>query len=110
MAEVENIDDHMALACECGCVRFHLLKSKDFECSCCGKKLANMNRLDVRILLDTLVTAAKGEGLSPDRCETVESIAKDWCSDEFDKDDIQALYDCGPHLFNKRRRLNDAFK
>lgn len=33
---IENILDHMAFACNCGCVDFNLLKSGNIECSSCG--------------------------------------------------------------------------
>jgi len=35
---VENIGDHMALTCECGSVRFCLLKSGGIECHLCSKR------------------------------------------------------------------------
>ncbi len=35
---VEHIEDHLARICECGCVRFNLLKSGDVECDGCQNK------------------------------------------------------------------------
>lgn len=35
MSNVENIADHMALACHCGSVRFCLLRSGGIECASC---------------------------------------------------------------------------
>jgi len=35
---LENIEDHLAIACECGSVKFNLLKSGKTECSGCGKQ------------------------------------------------------------------------
>ena len=32
----ENIENHIALACECGCVTWYWLKSKKLECTKCG--------------------------------------------------------------------------
>lgn len=57
--------------------------------------MASTTRLDIQILLDTLATAARGEPIDPEICETVERIARDHTAD-FSPDDIQALYDCGP--------------
>jgi len=39
MSNVENLEDHMAFSCECGCVRFNLLKSGGIECDDCGEKI-----------------------------------------------------------------------
>lgn len=36
---VTNINDHMALACECGSVNFSLLRSDGIECNKCGKRM-----------------------------------------------------------------------
>ncbi len=33
---VDNIEDHIAMACECGSVNFSLLKSNNVECNSCG--------------------------------------------------------------------------
>lgn len=33
---IENIEDHIAFACSCGCVNFNLLKSGSVECANCG--------------------------------------------------------------------------
>ena len=38
MNNVHNIEDKMALACQCGCVRFNLLKSGAIECDGCQIK------------------------------------------------------------------------
>lgn len=38
MSNVYNIEDEMALACQCGCVRFNLLKSGAIECDGCQSK------------------------------------------------------------------------
>ncbi len=38
MADLYDIDDHMAFSCPCGCVRFNLLRSGKVECSDCGEK------------------------------------------------------------------------
>jgi uncharacterized Zn finger protein (UPF0148 family) len=35
----ENIEDHMAYACQCGCVNFNLLKSGNIECTSCDVKI-----------------------------------------------------------------------
>jgi len=42
MADLHNINDHMALACECGCVRFNLLRSGAIECDDCQLKQENL--------------------------------------------------------------------
>jgi hypothetical protein len=42
MADLHNISDHMARACECGCVRFNLLRSGSIECDDCGIKKPNL--------------------------------------------------------------------
>jgi hypothetical protein len=39
MSNVENLEDHMAFACDCGCVGFNLLKSGGLECESCGTVL-----------------------------------------------------------------------
>lgn len=39
MSNVENLQDHMAYSCKCGCVDFNLLKSGGIECAYCGEKL-----------------------------------------------------------------------
>lgn len=38
MSNVHNIEDHMALTCECGSVNFALLKSDGIECNACGNR------------------------------------------------------------------------
>lgn len=43
MADLHNINDHMALACECGSVRFNLLRSGTVECDGCQQKQTNLN-------------------------------------------------------------------
>ena len=43
MADLHNISDHMALACECGCVRFNLLRSGAIECDDCLLKQSKLN-------------------------------------------------------------------
>lgn len=35
MMSIENINDHMAFACECGSTKFCLLKSGRIECAAC---------------------------------------------------------------------------
>ena len=42
MADLYDIDDHMAFSCQCGCVRFNLLRSGSIECSDCGEKQTNI--------------------------------------------------------------------
>lgn len=36
---VEEIGDHMALSCNCGSVKFNLLRTEKIECAGCGKVL-----------------------------------------------------------------------
>lgn len=43
MADLHDIGDHMARACECGCVRFNLLRSGSIECEDCQLKQENIN-------------------------------------------------------------------
>jgi hypothetical protein len=38
-----DIYDHMAFSCECGCVRFNLLRSGFIECAECNKKQRDIN-------------------------------------------------------------------
>ncbi len=38
MVDLIDINDHMARTCECGCVRFNLLRSGAIECDDCGAK------------------------------------------------------------------------
>ena len=38
MNNVHNINDHMAITCDCGSVNFSLLRSDGVECSACGKR------------------------------------------------------------------------
>ena len=42
MVDILNIDDHMALPCECGSVNFVLLKSGFVECANCLNMLDNV--------------------------------------------------------------------
>lgn len=42
MTDLVDISDHMARACECGCVRFNLLRSGAIECDTCGEKQPNL--------------------------------------------------------------------
>jgi len=42
MAELHDINDHMARVCECGCVRFNLLRSGAIECDDCQLKQENL--------------------------------------------------------------------
>ena len=52
MNKTYDIEDHIALVCECGCVRWHILKSGNIECQDC--------RLQKKILIHkTLDAAAK---------------------------------------------------
>jgi len=39
---VVNLNDHMAKTCECGCVRFNLLRSGNIECDNCGERRPNL--------------------------------------------------------------------
>lgn len=43
MSDLHNINDHMARSCECGCVRFNLLRSGAIECDGCQQKQKNLN-------------------------------------------------------------------
>jgi len=43
MTDLVDINDHMARACECGCVRFNLLRSGAIECDKCSTKQPNLN-------------------------------------------------------------------
>lgn len=43
MAYLHNINDHMARYCECGCVRFNLLRSGAIECDDCQLKQPKLN-------------------------------------------------------------------
>ena len=43
MADLHDIGDHMARACECGCVRFNLLRSGSIECDNCQRKQESIN-------------------------------------------------------------------
>jgi len=38
MGNIENIEEHIARACDCGSVHFNLLKSGKIECACCGDR------------------------------------------------------------------------
>ena len=40
---VENINNHMAYKCECGCVHFNLLRSNAIECADCQKVFGRWN-------------------------------------------------------------------
>ncbi len=42
MTELHDINDHMALVCECGGVMFNLLRSGNIECARCGEKQPNL--------------------------------------------------------------------
>ncbi len=95
MNNVENINDHMGFVCECGSVKFNLLKSKKIECIKCGKVHQNPAKIDINILLDSIVSASRGEPFDPDFIPTIEEIAKSWDA-ELSEEDIQALYDLGP--------------
>lgn len=46
MADLVDINDHMARACSCGCVRFNLLRSGAIECDDCQIKQDNINWSD----------------------------------------------------------------
>lgn len=39
MTEFINLHDHMAFTCECGSVRFNLLRSGGIECAGCCKRI-----------------------------------------------------------------------
>ncbi len=39
---IEIFDDHFARSCQCGCVRFNLLKSGAIECDNCQQKQPNL--------------------------------------------------------------------
>jgi hypothetical protein len=49
VSNIHNIEDEMALACQCGCVRFNLLKSDAIECDSCQLK---QNHLIWREIMD----------------------------------------------------------
>ena len=42
MTNLVNLHDHMARVCECGCVRFNLLRSSVIECADCQQKQPNL--------------------------------------------------------------------
>lgn len=42
MTDIYDINDHMARFCECGCVKFNLLRSENIECDGCGEKQFNL--------------------------------------------------------------------
>ncbi len=65
-------------------------------------------KLEIHILLDALVEAAKGEQIDPEMCQTIESIANDWNAKSFGKDELQALYDCGSVAPEKVEVLDEA--
>ena len=48
MGEVENIEEHIAFACECGSVHFNLLKSGKIECANCQER-EHMTWLEKRV-------------------------------------------------------------
>ena len=37
MSKVEDINNHMAWTCNCGCCRFNLIRSGKIECDECGE-------------------------------------------------------------------------
>ena len=43
MADLIDINDHMARYCECGCVKFNLLRSGAIECDNCQLKQEGIN-------------------------------------------------------------------
>lgn len=52
-------------------------------------------KLEIHILIDLLLSAAKGEALDPEICQSAEKIMKDWGYKQATEADILALYDCG---------------
>lgn len=49
MDEIENIESHMAKACECGSVHFNLLKSGEIECADCQDRFGQWTDLSAGI-------------------------------------------------------------
>jgi len=45
MSTTENIEDHMAKACNCGSVHFNLLKSGEIECAECQSRSGQWSNL-----------------------------------------------------------------
>jgi hypothetical protein len=39
MAGIYNIEDHQCWSCDCGSVKFNLLRSSKIECAACGMVL-----------------------------------------------------------------------
>ena len=76
MNKTYDIEDHIALVCECGCVRWHILKSGNIECQDC--------RLQKKILihktLDAAAKVARGEYTRPQEDNIVAYTAEDIAS------------------------------
>lgn len=90
-------DDDYALACDCGSVKFNLLKSNKYECAKCGQKHRNPAKIDIHILFDALIAAMRGDTFDPDYLsDTIENIAKIW-GYTLDDESLEALYGCGPY-------------
>jgi len=62
VSNVHNIEDEMALACQCGCVRFNLLKSGAIECDGCQLK---QKHLTWREIMDTNYKPKAEETIEP---------------------------------------------
>ena len=67
MSETENIEDHMAKACECGSVNFNLLKSGEIECAGeCQKRFGNWSELKAGVYFCKDCRELKSIGLKPE--------------------------------------------
>lgn len=96
MNNVHNINDHMAITCDCGSVNFSLLRSDGIECSACGKRQPfEWREYDAHECTECggegkktayhNVTHQLGTDSLPflDECETCQSIG--WCGPDAEK-------------------------
>ena len=56
MTDLYNISDHMARTCDCGSVRFNLLRSGAIECDTCQQNQANLNWSESTMTLQDLLS------------------------------------------------------
>lgn len=74
MNKTENIEDHIALACTCGCVNWAILKSGNIECQGCYT-VRCLPIDDIRIAFDVLWDSVT-DMLSQGQIEVIEMLHK----------------------------------
>lgn len=85
LGNVHNILDDMGLACQCGCVKYNLLRSSKIECASCGNRIGSWSYGDPLERLCELLDFCKIWGGEAGRArERIEMILRDMVTPNVD--------------------------